>query len=110
MFAVKTKKMEKGFTEIPLIYGPGGGSVVSTLQDEVADESAKATSVSGTTEDQLFDKIEVHLLDKIQSGDKSAEFLLGQFYYEEVNHNDSRKKFKYLVFIYFSFYFFLPVM
>lgn len=77
--------MEKGFSEIPLAHGPGGGSVVSTLQDEVADESAKATSISGATDDQLFDKIEAHLIEKIQSGDKSSEFLLGQFYYEEVS-------------------------
>ncbi|CAK8698292.1 unnamed protein product [Clavelina lepadiformis] len=73
--------MEKIVQEIN--PGAGGGSVINTLQDEVVDESVKATSVSGATDDQLFEKIEGHLLEKIQAGDKTAPFLLGQFYYEE---------------------------
>ena len=77
--------MEKVAPELPIMPGTGGGSVISTLHDEVADESTKAMSVSGATDDQLFDKIEAHLLEKIKSGDKAAEFLLGQFYYEEVH-------------------------
>ena len=77
--------MEKVAPDFPIIPGTGGGSVISTLHDEVADESTKAMSVSGATDDQLFDKIEAHLLEKIQAGDKAAEFLLGQFYYEEVH-------------------------
>ena len=75
--------MEKSIQEVPLLPG-AGGSVISTLHDEVAEESTKAMSLSATTDDQLFDKIEAHLLEKIQAGDKTAEFLLGQFYYEEV--------------------------
>jgi len=64
----------------------GGGSVVSTLQEEIVEDTSKAAGsvVSCTTDDQLFDKIEVHLLEKINAGDKAAPFLLGQFYYEEV--------------------------
>ena len=79
--------MEKHAPDIPVLPGTGGGSVISTLHDEVADESNRALSVSGATDDQLFEKIEAHLLEKIQSGDKAAEFLLGQFYYEEVLYN-----------------------
>ncbi|XP_078484559.1 LRP2-binding protein-like [Ciona intestinalis] len=59
------------------------GSVISTLQDEVVEENTKTGSVSGVTDDQLFDKIETHLLEKIEAGDQTAPFLLGQFYYEE---------------------------
>ena len=77
--------MEKVAPELPIMPVTGGGSVISTLHDEVADESTKAMSVSGATDDQLFDKIEAHLLEKIKSEDKAAEFLLGQFYYEEVH-------------------------
>ncbi|XP_039251248.2 LRP2-binding protein-like [Styela clava] len=55
-----------------------GGSVVSTLHNEVNEHS-----VENISEDELFKKVENHLLEKIKSGDKEAPFLLGQFYYEE---------------------------
>ena len=35
---------------------------------------------------ELFEKIEGHLLEKIEGGDELAGFLLGQFYYEEVSN------------------------
>nr|CAB3263502.1 LRP2-binding protein-like [Phallusia mammillata] len=74
--------MEKSL-DVSVAPGTGGGSVISTLHDEVVDESTKIGSTSVATDDQLFEKIESHLLEKINSGDKTAPFLLGQFYYEE---------------------------
>ena len=69
-----------------VIFPSGGGSVISTLQDEVAVEgNADVASVNNLpSDDQLFEKIESHLHEKIAAGDKTAPFLLGQFYYEEV--------------------------
>lgn len=76
--------MEKALDVAPATGGGGGGSVISTLHDEVVDESVKVGSASAATDDQLFEKIEGHLIEKINAGDKTAPFLLGQFYYEEV--------------------------
>ena len=58
------------------------GGVVSSLQDQVNDSTKRNIS-----EDELFKKVEDHLMEKIHNGDKEAPFLLGQFYYEEVGKN-----------------------
>ena len=69
-----------------VVFPSGGGSVISTLQDEVAVEGNTDVSAVNNvpSDDQLFEKIESHLHEKITAGDKTAPFLLGQFYYEEV--------------------------
>lgn len=38
------------------------------------------------TTEEKFKKIETHLYGKISKGDKNSQFLLGQFYYEEVRY------------------------
>ena len=48
--------------------------------------------LSKETTEEKFKKIETHLFGKISKGDKNAQFLLGQFYYEEVRYLIITKK------------------
>lgn len=69
-----------------VMFPSAAGSVISKLQEEVTTEAAITETGSinqASTDDQLFEKIESHLHEKIAAGDKTAPFLLGQFYYEE---------------------------
>lgn len=81
------------------MFPSAAGSVISKLQEEVTTDAAitEAGSINqASTDDQLFEKIESHLHEKIAAGDKTAPFLLGQFYYEEVGIK--------LKFLYFYFF------
>jgi len=50
--------------------------------------------LSKETTEEKFKKIETHLFGKISKGDKNAQFLLGQFYYEEGKLNEAIKHFE----------------
>ncbi len=48
-------------------------------------EGQPKQTVTEQEELEMFKKIESHLLQKVDEGDKVSAFLLGQFYYEEVS-------------------------
>lgn len=77
------------------------GGIASSLQDKLIPEDKVALS-----DNQLFQKVENHLLHKIQEGDDHAIFLLGQFYIEEVCFSCILPNGSYTVYhnIYFNMY------
>lgn len=57
-------------------------------------EGQSKGTVTEQEEIEMFKKIESHLLQKVDEGDKVSAFLLGQFYYEEGLVKKARKRFE----------------
>ena len=55
-----------------------------SILNDIAQETKDAPGYGGMTEDELMEKVETILLDKIRAGEKQAYFQLGLFYYEQV--------------------------
>lgn len=56
-----------------------------SILNDIALETKDAPGYRGMTEDELMEKVENILLDKIRAGEKQAYFQLGLFYYEQVS-------------------------
>lgn len=54
-----------------------------SILNDIAQETKDAPGYGGMTEDELMEKVETILLDKIRAGEKQAYFQLGLFYYEQ---------------------------
>ncbi|KAL3863322.1 hypothetical protein ACJMK2_005084 [Sinanodonta woodiana] len=53
------------------------------ILNDIAQETKDTPGYASLTEEQLMEKVENILLEKIQAGDKTAYFQLGLFYYEQ---------------------------
>ena len=51
---------------------------------DLVQQARDSPNLVGLTDDQLLEKVENILLEKIQNGEKQAYFQLGLFYYEQV--------------------------
>ena len=54
------------------------------ILNDIAQETKDAPGYAGLSEDELMEKVENILLEKIKEGQKQAFFQLGLFYYEQV--------------------------
>ena len=61
----------------------------SILKD-IAQETQDAPELSSLTEQELMEKVEHILLERIKNGDKRAYFQLGLFYYEQVGKKENK--------------------
>ena len=55
------------------------------ILNDIAQETKDAPGYGSLSEDELMEKVENILLEKIKEGQKQAFFQLGLFYYEQVN-------------------------
>lgn len=53
---------------------------------DIAQETQTSPRFSSLTEEELCEKIEAILLEKIKNGERSAYFQLGQLYFEQVGY------------------------
>lgn len=54
------------------------------ILNDIAQETKDSPGYGALTEDELMEKVETILLEKIKEGEKQAYFQLGLFYYEQV--------------------------
>lgn len=54
------------------------------ILNDIAQETKDTPGYGSLTEEELMEKVENILLDKIKEGEKQAYFQLGLFYYEQV--------------------------
>lgn len=54
---------------------------------DIAQETKDKPGYGNLTEEELMEKVETILLERIKNGDKKAYFQLGLFYHEQVNRN-----------------------
>ena len=57
-----------------------------SILNDIAQETKDSPGYGCLTEDELMEKVESILLEKIKAGEKQAYFQLGLFYYEQVKH------------------------
>lgn len=53
---------------------------------DIAQETKDKPGYGNLTEEELMEKVETILLERIKNGDKKAYFQLGLFYHEQVKH------------------------
>ena len=58
-----------------------------SILNDIAQETKDTPGYGGMSEDELMEKVENILLDKIKAGEKQAYFQLGLFYYEQVGYH-----------------------
>ena len=63
-----------------------------SILNDIAQETKDAPGYGGMSEDELMEKVESILLDKIKAGEKQAYFQLGLFYYEQVGYEPHHEK------------------
>ena len=63
-----------------------------SILNDIAQETKDAPGYGGMSEDELMEKVESILLDKIKAGEKQAYFQLGLFYYEQVRYEPHHEK------------------
>ena len=56
-----------------------------SILNDIAQETKHVSGYDSMTVDELMEKVETILLEKIKNGEKQAHFQLGLFYYEQVN-------------------------
>lgn len=58
------------------------------ILNDIAQETKDSPGYGALTEDELMEKVETILLEKIKEGEKQAYFQLGLFYYEQVQNKN----------------------
>lgn len=77
------------FLQMELPKGTLSGEKVSfskekSILNDIAQETKDKPGYGNLTEEELMEKVETILLERIKNGDKKAYFQLGLFYYEQV--------------------------